>query len=225
MGIIGAAEVRILVDIGSSHDFLHPRVVEKMALPMQKIRPFRVFVGNGEYLLCSWACKQMRIVIQNHVFLVDLYILPIHGPDVILGRIWLKSLRRVTNGFDDGTLEFMRNGEHIRLKLVPPLAQTVSIRQFASLLSLQRGAEVFELVQLPRRDTETEGTELPTFPPDLPEEVLAVLGSHAQVFGVPSGMPPKRDFDHKIHLQSDSKPVNVRPYRYPYFEDRDRETS
>lgn len=90
-------------------------------MPLHRIRPFRVYVGNGESLLCSWASSQTRIVVQNHVFLVDLHILPIHGPDVILWRVWLKSMRRVTNDFEAGTLEFMRNGEHIRLKLVPPL--------------------------------------------------------------------------------------------------------
>ena len=216
--MIGTAEVRILVDTGSSHDFLHPRVAERLALPLQKVRPFRVYVGNGEFLLCSWASRQTRIVVQNHVFLVDLHILPVHGPEVILGRVWLKSLRRVTNDFDAGTLEFVRNGEHIRLKLVPPPTRSVSLRRFASLLALRGEAELFELVQFPQRDTDTEGAASICFPKDLPEEILAVLKSHGKVFGLPSGMPPKRQFDHKIHLLPESKPVNVRPYRYPYFQ-------
>lgn len=38
------------------------------------------------------------------------------------------------------------------------------------------------------------------------------------VFGVPSGLPPSRAFDHRIHLLPNTKPVNVRPYRYPYFQ-------
>lgn len=138
IGEIGATEVRILVDTGSSHDFLHPRVAERLALPLQPVRPFRVYVGNGEFLLCSWASRQTRIVVQNHVFIVDLHILPIHGPDVILGRMWLKSLRRVTNDYDTDTLEFTRNGEQIRLKLVPPTARVASLRQFASLLTYRR---------------------------------------------------------------------------------------
>lgn len=218
MGTIGAAEVRILVDTGSSHDFLHPRIAERLALPLQKIRPFRVYVGNGQSLLCSWASKQTRIVVQNHVFLVDLHILPVHGPDVILGRVWLKSLRRVMNDFEVGTLEFTRNGEFISLKLVPPLSQAVSLRRFASLLSLQSDATMFEVVQLPKQEQDSAATAEVIFPADLPKEILAVLRSHVQAFGVPSSMPPKPQYDHKIHLQADSRPVNVRPYRYPYFQ-------
>ncbi|XP_042032481.1 uncharacterized protein LOC121779227 [Salvia splendens] len=219
IGSVGSMEVRILVNTCSSHDFLHPRVAEHLALPLHKVRPFRVYVGNGESLLCSWVSKQTRIVIQKHVFLVDLHILPVHGPDIILGRAWLKSLRRVTNDFDTDTLEFVRNGEHIRLKLVPPMAQHVSLRQFATLLTLQGVGEVFELVHLPHQQPHDEAAaDPPSFPEDLPEEILAILRSHIGVFGVPSGMPPKRIFDHRIHLLPQTKPVNVRPCRYPYFQ-------
>lgn len=32
------------------------------------------------------------------------------------------------------------------------------------------------------------------------------------------GMPPKREFDHRIHLLPNTKPINVRPHRYLYFQ-------
>lgn len=31
-------------------------------------------------------------------------------------------------------------------------------------------------------------------------------------------MPPRRPFDHRVHLVPDAASVNVRPYRYPYFQ-------
>ena len=83
-GLIGASSVRILVDKGSSHNFLHPKVAENLALPLSQIHPFRVYLGNSESLLCSHASIKIRLVIQKHVFLIDLHILPVHGPDVIL---------------------------------------------------------------------------------------------------------------------------------------------
>lgn len=56
------------------------------------------------------------------------------------------------------------------------------------------------------------------FPADLPPEVEAVLSKHAVVFQLPNGLPPVRQLDHRIHLLPNSRPVNVRPYRYPYFQ-------
>ena len=103
-GNIGADPVVILVDTGSSHDFLHPRVAQRLALPLTAVKPFRVYVGNGDSLVCSHASLQTRVVIQSHVFLIDLHVLPIHGPDVILGLAWLKSMRRVTSDFVDWSL-------------------------------------------------------------------------------------------------------------------------
>ncbi|XP_047965215.1 uncharacterized protein LOC125209670 [Salvia hispanica] len=217
-GLIGASAVRILVDTGSSHNFLHPAVAEKLALPLRQIRPFRVYVGNGESLLCSHASIQTRLVIQKHVFLIDLHILPVHGPEVILGRAWLKELRRVTSDYVEGTLEFSRNGKRVCLKLVPPTPAEISLRTFSSLLTLQSGADLFELVQLPARDAANSEESPLEFPRDLPEEIRSVLVSHGAVFGLPTGMPPRRQFDHKIHLLPNTKPVNVRPYRYPYFQ-------
>ena len=217
-GTIEADPVVILVDTGSSHDFLHPRVAQKLSLPLTAIKPFRVYVGNGASLVCSHASLQTRLVIQSNVFLVDLHILPVHGPDVILGLAWLKSLRRVTSDFVEGTLEFVRNGIPICLKVSPPIAREVSLNMVAGLLSLRGEAKLFEIVAVPKDEERENVSEIPVFPDELDPMILAVLGSHEAVFHTPPGMLSPRRFDHHIHLLPHSKPVNVRPYRYPYFQ-------
>ena len=37
-------------------------------------------------------------------------------------------------------------------------------------------------------------------------------------FEEPKGLPPKRALDHNIPLKVNAKPMNWRPYRYPYFQ-------
>ncbi|XP_042067396.1 uncharacterized protein LOC121810711 [Salvia splendens] len=197
---------------------LDGRVAQRLALPLTAVKPFRVYVGNGASLVCTHASLQTRVVIQSHVFLIDLHILPIHGPDVILGLAWLKSMRRVTNDFVDGTLEFVRNGEPICLKVSAPMAQEVLLKTVATLLSFSGEAEMFELVAVPGADDPEGDSDHPQFPADLDPMILAVLRSHEAVFHAPTGMPPARPFDHRIHLLPNVKPVNVRPYRYPYFQ-------
>lgn len=56
------------------------------------------------------------------------------------------------------------------------------------------------------------------FSPNLPPSVAAALEKYRPVFSVPEGMPPKRPFDHGVHLLPGTNPVNVRSYRYPYFQ-------
>ncbi|XP_042035243.1 uncharacterized protein LOC121781586 [Salvia splendens] len=183
-------EVRIFIPLredGSDRDFLHPDVAERLHLPLSPIRPFRVFVGNGAALLCTHIAKQTRLKLQDAVFMVDLHILPIHGPDVILGMDWLESLGKISANFASKTLEFVHNGQPFTLQ--------------DSYVGSRFG---------------DPGVE--AFPADLPVGIAGVLESFRSVFRVPTEMPPIRQYDHRIHLLPGSKPVNVRPYRYPYFQ-------
>jgi hypothetical protein len=42
-----------------------------------------------------------------------------------------------------------------------------------------------------------------------------ILSEFTDVFAEPTGLPPPRPFDHRIHLLPSTPPVAVRPYRYP----------
>ncbi|KAL4323746.1 hypothetical protein GQ457_11G027680 [Hibiscus cannabinus] len=50
------------------------------------------------------------------------------------------------------------------------------------------------------------------------DEILYFLREFEKVFESPTPLPPTRDTDHAIRLEPGHKPVNVRPYMYPYFQ-------
>jgi hypothetical protein len=43
----------------------------------------------------------------------------------------------------------------------------------------------------------------------------ALLDEYTNVFSIPTGLPPPRRHNHRIHLLPGTAPVVVRPYRYP----------
>ena len=88
-GFIGELNVSVLVDGGSTHNFLESRVVALLQLPITNQKQFDVMVGNGEVLKCEGLCTAVPIHIQDHVFFIDFYILPIQGVDVVFGVQWL----------------------------------------------------------------------------------------------------------------------------------------
>ena len=51
-----------------------------------------------------------------------------------------------------------------------------------------------------------------------PDSLHELLMEFKHVFGEPGGLPLHRKRDHVITLQLGVPPVNVRPYRYPYFQ-------
>ncbi|KAH0716239.1 hypothetical protein KY285_007584 [Solanum tuberosum] len=79
-----------------------------------------------------------------------------------------------------------------------------------------------------RQDTTTDAISayyclqiVSTVPPhdeQVSPTLQAILESFADVFQRPQGLPPSRAHDHAIHLVPGTEPVNVRPYRYPYFQ-------
>lgn len=88
-------------------------VAERLRLSLTPIRPFRVYVGNEASLTCSHVPRRSKLTMQGAQFLVDLHILDIHGPDVILGMAWLKSLGKIHADFVGKTLEFQRGDKQI----------------------------------------------------------------------------------------------------------------
>ncbi|KAJ3698219.1 hypothetical protein LUZ61_001924 [Rhynchospora tenuis] len=63
-----------------------------------------------------------------------------------------------------------------------------------------------------------------TLQKDITPELKEVLNQYAELFEEPKGLPPKRSIDHQIPLIPGAKPVNLRPYRYSYFQKLEIET-
>ncbi|VFQ69512.1 unnamed protein product [Cuscuta campestris] len=103
--------VQVLLDSGSTHNFIHPSVAERLALVIHPVSPFRVYVGNGDSLRCSYSCPQAALLFQGNLFSIDLYLLEIHGPNIVLGVQWLQMLRKVTHDYAKMTMEFTWHGE------------------------------------------------------------------------------------------------------------------
>ncbi|XP_047979333.1 uncharacterized protein LOC125221252 [Salvia hispanica] len=217
-GSVGQTAVQVLIDTGATLDFLHPRIAEKLQLELTPIRPFRVLVGNGASLLCNHISRGTKLTMQGTLFLVDLHILAHHGPDVILGMKWLESLGKISADFVAKTLEFNMDGQAVSLRGMMPGPKQISLHSLSVLTANAAEHEFYEIVPFDSNMGLTDSSTPDDFPADLPSEILTVLQGYRSVFDQPRGLPPSRNFDHRIHLLPTTRPVNVRPYRYPYFQ-------
>ncbi|VFQ92875.1 unnamed protein product [Cuscuta campestris] len=76
--------------------------------------------------------------------------------------------------------------------------------------------EFYEVIPAPSSTMATPEVA-PSLPADMPPIIRDVLTSHHMVFGVSASLPPSRGWDHHIHFVDGSRPINVCPYRYPFF--------
>ncbi|XP_019418303.1 PREDICTED: uncharacterized protein LOC109329088 [Lupinus angustifolius] len=84
-GTILGHQVTVLVDTGSSHNVMQPRVAQFLQLPISPRPKFPVMVGNGERIYCTGLCKETPINLQQQLFTIPFYLLPIQGANVVLG--------------------------------------------------------------------------------------------------------------------------------------------
>ncbi|KAJ9537912.1 hypothetical protein OSB04_030645 [Centaurea solstitialis] len=87
-GYIAGHPVTILVDTGSTHNIIQPRVASFLHIQVCSIPSFPVTVGNGDHLHCSGFCQDVTIHLNNQPFSIPLFVLPIEGADVVFGMAW-----------------------------------------------------------------------------------------------------------------------------------------
>lgn len=97
---ISVHDIMLLVDGGSTHNFIQQQLVPLLGLSPTPTTPLQVIVGNGQQVYCTCVCKAVSISIRAMTFIVDLHVLPISGANVVLGVQWLKSLGHVLTNYN-----------------------------------------------------------------------------------------------------------------------------
>ncbi|GAU49705.1 hypothetical protein TSUD_182030 [Trifolium subterraneum] len=210
IGRIAAHNLVILINGGSTDNFIQERLVKSLGLQTQPTQALRVMVGNGNIIECHQVCTQIPIHIQNQVFTVDLHVLPLSGADVVFGVQWMKSLGPILTDYNDLTMKFIQAGKIIELKgNYDSGLSLISAQQVKRLMHTDGASEFFHIQLL--------SPEFPSLQNPDPH-IQPILQKFSKLFQKPTTLPPPRTTNHAIHLLPNSQPVNVRPYRYPYFQ-------
>lgn len=202
--------VQVLLDGGNTHNFIHPRAVQFLKVPVDSSSNFQVMVGNGSLLKCHGVVRQLPLTIQGFTFSTDFYVIDFHGADLVLSVVWLATLGPTVTDYAKRLFQFDSNGETIRWIGDP--VQSVEEVQFTSLRRLTETHSVsgfFRLELLSMAESSS---------PALPYDLTELLDSYSDLFATATVLPPPRPQDHRIPLIPGSAPVKVRPYCYPHFQ-------
>lgn len=114
-GQVGGIQLKVLVDGGSSDNFIQPRVAQVLRLPVEPVPKFCVSVGNGQILRAEGLIRQIPLQVQGQELKVPVYLLQISGADIILGSTWLATLGPHVADYAALSLKFFQNGHFITL--------------------------------------------------------------------------------------------------------------
>jgi hypothetical protein len=67
-GTIWGLPVSVLIDTGSTHNILQPRIATHLQITYTHIPKFSVMVGNGSRIHCSGFCPNVPINLQTTLF-------------------------------------------------------------------------------------------------------------------------------------------------------------
>ncbi|KAJ9542329.1 hypothetical protein OSB04_028835 [Centaurea solstitialis] len=221
-GTISSTEVHVLIDNGSTHNFVQPSLVEKLKLPITPTKPFHVSIGSGA-LLCDHVCALVNLTMQGLTINVALFVLPFEGPEVVLGIQWLQKLCKVTHDYAHQTMEFTVNNKKHKLKGDDALRfKKIGFHQMQALLDTDELYGVYDVYKLQPDQAKDDATNPEKATPIHPD-IDALLDRYQELFTEPNSLPPHRVIHHRIHLFPNTKPVNVRPYRYPHYQKAEME--
>jgi len=70
-GLIHNLPVTVLIDLGSSHNILQPRIAHHLNLAISPSPPLSVMVGNGKFIKCQGICQLVDISLHNSTFTIS----------------------------------------------------------------------------------------------------------------------------------------------------------
>ncbi|KAL5784030.1 hypothetical protein ACOSQ2_006422 [Xanthoceras sorbifolium] len=110
-GRVKNKEITILIDGGSTHNFMDQAVVTKFGLSIVNDRTFQVMVGNKEKIECTGRCLGLSLTIQEYIDQADFYVLSVAVCQAVLGVQWLETLGPIETGYKHLTMTFNQMGK------------------------------------------------------------------------------------------------------------------
>lgn len=201
----------ILVDTGSSHNFVSSHFMQLTQLPTVPIKSQKVKLANGNWMTAKYKVKGLQWYIQGYTFTTDMIILDQLPYDAILGFDWLQTYSPVNCDWKAKTLQFQHQSHMVTLKGLqpsPPAVDTISAKK---VFKSMKGNDIWAYVMV---ESLSDSTTQQCLQPQPHAEDIQDLVLQYAVFQEPKQLPPHRSYDHAIPLFPNVVPVNARPYHY-----------
>ncbi|KAK4276310.1 hypothetical protein QN277_019274 [Acacia crassicarpa] len=191
-GSLRGESVLLLVDCGSTHNFISHKLIQRLGIPFKIVPYFGVQIADSSIIRCNQVCQGVEIQLKGLTITQDFFPFNI-SDDFVLGIKWLATLNTIQANWKEMFLIFSINGKNYKVQgeLPQPLPQAyLQSSDFHQTESAKKAAL----------------------------DMTWIYHQFSQVFEEPSSLPPSRGHYHRITLLPDSTPPNLRPYRCPHYQ-------
>ena len=107
-GHIKNKNVIVLIDSGSTHNFIHCKVAKELNFFLYPTPECQVMVENGGIINFSRKCHSIKLTMGEYALNSPMLSIPMGGADVVLGLQWLQYLGTVAFNVQELFLKFFR---------------------------------------------------------------------------------------------------------------------
>lgn len=107
--------LNILIDTGSTHNFIDKDLVTKMGWKVDSCELLDANLADGNTMPISGVCKGIEWLLQGSVFRADFLLLYLGTCDVVFGVQWLSDLGDILFNFKKLTMQFEYEGKMLHL--------------------------------------------------------------------------------------------------------------
>jgi len=211
IGFLRYQRVTVLIDSGSTHNFVDVELVSLLGLQLVQHKGVEVRVANGQIVPSPGKCQAVTLKLQDFSFSAEFFVLPLASCQVVLGVQWLRPLGPILWDFGKLTMQFSYLDKPIQLQGMHqgPSLCLEEATSFKMSRVDSRGVWLQLVSTVMKDDVAYSFQQGPL------QELLQQFGD---VFQEPKGLPRPWSHDHVITLQEGISPVSVRLYRYPFYQ-------
>ncbi|XP_075098837.1 uncharacterized protein LOC142175749 [Nicotiana tabacum] len=205
--------LNILIDTGSSHNFIDPDLVHHLECKIRSTTPQMVAAANGN-MMVDRMCT-ITWLLQGAEFSAEFLLLPLGSCGVVLAVQWLLTLGDIKMNFKKLTMEFWYRGKK---HLLRGAGNQVKVQEAGRIAKHTGNTSQLCMIQVVPMESVGEQwhSHKAKEEPKTDVRLTQLLSEYSKLFEEPTELPPSRGvFDYRIVLQSGTEPVNKRPYRYP----------
>jgi hypothetical protein len=215
VGKIKDKEVNVLVDGGSVGNFISEELAKKLNLNTSIVAGQNLVFAGGESKFSNKEARAVKLYIGNFCERIHLRLAPLPHHDIILGKPWLDHWNPSID-WPTSTITIDNKGDLITLnpisgKVPKNELNFISAKQIVR--AFKKGEDDFVLAILKESNIESE--RFKTGNEGISNKGQTILTEFADVFPdkIPPGLPPEREFDHKIELETGAEPPFKPVYR------------
>jgi hypothetical protein len=191
VGYIKKQKVIVLIDSGSTHNFIDKILAKNLNCFVYPVTNFQVLVANGGSIDCVGKCHNIKLSMGEYNLEIPMYAIPIGGVDVVLGIQWLRTLGTISTNYNELFMRFELEGIQYELKgLKYGPSQVINSHRMENIIKKGSKGVVVKLYSMEVKQEDE----------NIPEELRCTLEKHYRVFQeIPKGLPPSRDHEHQMN--------------------------